>query len=211
MADAGDAPSSRQGSEGNDRGHHVAEDADEEEAEAEAEEAAAEADMDDQDLDVDADDEGDAEESESERRRTRRGGMSFPQRLLQRFTEEAVKLRVHDVKIQGNLRTKDSVIEAELESVKAAQNSQDLLREVAMAIARLQGLGIFEECVISLEPGPVELPGTANVLVIVKEPESFYSGDVGVYSKPEVRASSPNRCMLLPCFFTGVQSASLSI
>ena len=117
--------------------------------------------------------------------------MSSPQRLFKRFTNEPVKLRVHDVKIQGNVRTKDSVIEAELESVKIAENSQDLLREVALAISRLQGLGIFEECVISLEPGPVELPGTANVLVNVKEPENSYSGDVGVYSKPEVHTFLP--------------------
>ena len=125
------------------------------------------------------------------RRRRRRQTMSSPQRLFMRFTSEPVKLRVHDVKIEGNVRTKDSVIEAELETVKIAENSQDLLREVALAISRLQGLGIFEECVISLEPGPVELPGTANVLVNVKEPEKSYSGDVGVYSKPEVHTFLP--------------------
>ena len=75
-----------------------------------------------------------------------------------------------------------------LQALKAAENSQILLREVALAISRLQGLGIFEECVISLEPGPVELPGTADVLVNVKEPENIYSGDVGIYSKPEVHS-----------------------
>ena len=169
----------------------------------EVEEAAEQDDVDDDDEgdeDEEADGKGSNEREESvpepepephRRRRRRMPTMPSPQRLFKRFTNEPVKLRVHDVKIQGNVRTKDSVIEAELESVKIAENSQDLLREVALAISRLQGLGIFEECVISLEPGPVELPGTANVLVNVKEPENSYSGDVGVYSKPEVHIFLP--------------------
>ncbi|KAI5069389.1 hypothetical protein GOP47_0015690 [Adiantum capillus-veneris] len=84
-----------------------------------------------------------------------------PERLFWKFAEQPMKLRVHDLRIEGN--------------------------EVARANAHIESLGIFEECVISLEPGPVELPGTANVIVSVKEPSRVYSGDMGVYTKPETR------------------------
>eukprot|EP00250_Pteridium_aquilinum_P005215 c15345_g1_i1 orf=504-2144(-) len=113
---------------------------------------------------------------------------AFPERHFRKFAEQPLKLRVHDVKIQGNLRTKDSVIEVEFEQVKNVQTSNELLQQVALASARLESLGIFEDCVISLEPGPVELPGTANVVVKVKEPQRLYSGDMGVYTKPETRS-----------------------
>ena len=75
-----------------------------------------------------------------------------------------------------------------LQALNAAENSQILLREVALAISRLQGLGIFKECIISLELGPVELPGNNDVLVDVRKPENIYSRDVRVYSKPETRS-----------------------
>ncbi|MCO5567394.1 hypothetical protein L7F22_021084 [Adiantum nelumboides] len=126
-----------------------------------------------------------AEEEEEEETEEWR---SFPERLFRKFAEQPIKLRVHDLRIEGNVRTKDSVIEAEFEKVKNAETSNELLQEVALANSRIESLGIFEECIIGLEPGPVELPGTANVIVNLKEPSRLYSGDMGVYSKPETRS-----------------------
>ena len=140
---------------------------------------------------------------ENEDGKRERKGFSFP--LLKKFTDEPVKLRVHDVKIEGNVRTKDAVVEAEFEKVKNAENSQELLREVALAMSRIEGLGIFEECLISLEPGPIELPGTTNVFVNVKEPKNSYSGDVGIYTKPEVESLSLFRCTMHAFFSKGIE------
>lgn len=110
------------------------------------------------------------------------------ERMFKKFAGEPIRVRVHDVKIEGNAITKDSVIEAQLERVQNVQTTQELLQEVARANARLESLGIFEKCTISLEVGPVELPGTANVIVKVEEAKRPYSGDLGVFSKPETRS-----------------------
>ncbi|CAK9863817.1 unnamed protein product [Sphagnum jensenii] len=110
--------------------------------------------------------------------------------MTQKLSTEPVKVRVHDVQIKGNTRTKDSVIEAQLKEVRSVETMQELLQESVRANARLRALGIFDKCVITLDAGPNELPGTANVIVEVEEAKRPFTGDLGVFSKPETKAWS---------------------
>lgn len=106
--------------------------------------------------------------------------------LFRRLSSERVPVQVYDIVVKGNKKTKDSVIEAEVESLFRDANSfQQLLRAAAVAKLRLHRLGIFDSVSITLDAGPPELPGTANVVIDVSE-GGLLSGDFGVYSKPEV-------------------------
>ncbi|GBG75673.1 hypothetical protein CBR_g20300 [Chara braunii] len=87
--------------------------------------------------------------------------------------------RVHDILIKGNVRTKEYVIEREMEGVRRATTLQELADELATASRKLNDLGIFEEVTITCDEGPPELPGTtANLIVHVKEkgPLSLHVG-----------------------------------
>ncbi|CAA3010087.1 sorting and assembly machinery component 50 homolog B-like [Olea europaea subsp. europaea] len=107
--------------------------------------------------------------------------------LFKRLSTERVPVRVHDILIKGNTKTKDSVIEAEVEALlKNATTVQQLLQAAGVANARLQHLDIFDSVNITLDAGPPELPGTANVVVEVSEAKNPLTGDVGIFSKPEV-------------------------
>ncbi|KAG6540911.1 hypothetical protein Mapa_017705 [Marchantia paleacea] len=108
-------------------------------------------------------------------------------KLSDKLAKEPIKIRVHDVQIRGNVKTKDSVLEAQLDEVKRAGTMQELLQESVKANARLRGLGVFEKCTITIDAGPEELPGTANVIVEVEESKRPFSGDVGIFSKPETK------------------------
>lgn len=110
--------------------------------------------------------------------------------LFRRLSSERVPLRVHDVIIKGNTKTKESLIEAEVEALKNATTVQELLKAASIANARLQQLDIFDSVNITLDSGPPELPGTTNVVVEVVESENPLTGSVGVFSKPEARAWS---------------------
>ncbi|KAK7281117.1 hypothetical protein RIF29_08826 [Crotalaria pallida] len=104
--------------------------------------------------------------------------------LSRRLSSELVPIRVHDVVINGNTKTKDWVIEAELRGIESATTVQELLRASEIALARLQSLGIFESSKVRLEPGPPELPNTTNVIVDVVEDANKVSGEFGVFTKP---------------------------
>lgn len=106
--------------------------------------------------------------------------------LFRRLSTEQVPIRVHDVIIKGNKKTKEFLIESEVEILKTASTFQELLRAATTVNARLQQLDIFESVNITLDAGPPELPGTANVVVEVVEPQRPFSGDFGIYSRPEV-------------------------
>uniref|UniRef100_A0A803NTV8 POTRA domain-containing protein n=1 Tax=Cannabis sativa TaxID=3483 RepID=A0A803NTV8_CANSA len=99
-----------------------------------------------------------------------------------------VPLRVHDVIIKGNSKTKDYLIEAEVEGIKNAGTMQELLEAAGMANAKLQALEIFDSVRITLDSGPPELPGTANVVVEVVETKNPLSGECGAYTKPAARS-----------------------
>ncbi|KAK7387470.1 hypothetical protein VNO78_28302 [Psophocarpus tetragonolobus] len=104
--------------------------------------------------------------------------------LSQRLESEMVPIRVHDVLIGGNTKTKDWVIEAELKLLEDATTVQELLRASEIALSRLRSLEIFESTELTLQAGPPELPHTTNVLVDVVETANKVSGEFGVYTKP---------------------------
>ncbi|KAK4756720.1 hypothetical protein SAY87_006847 [Trapa incisa] len=110
--------------------------------------------------------------------------------LSHKLSSERVPIRVHDVLIKGNTKTKDWVIEAELEELKCAGSLQELLQAASLANFRLQELGIFRSVNIVLDSGPKELPGTANVVVNIVEASNPLSGEIGYYTKPEARSST---------------------
>ncbi|KAG8390133.1 hypothetical protein BUALT_Bualt01G0051800 [Buddleja alternifolia] len=111
--------------------------------------------------------------------------------LFSRLSTERVPVRVHDVIIKGNTRTKDALIEAEVEAIfKDATSFQQLLQAASVANMRLQRLDVFDSVNITLDAGPPELPGTANVVIEVSEAKNPLTGDLGVFSKPEARSWS---------------------
>ena len=115
--------------------------------------------------------------------------------LSRRLASELVPIRVHDVLIRGNTKTKAWLIEAELKLLEEATTVQELIRASEIALARLRGLEIFDTAELTLQAGPPELPHTANVIVDVVETANKISGDFGVYTKPAVQS----RSLLLPC------------
>jgi outer membrane protein insertion porin family len=113
------------------------------------------------------------------------------QSVFRRLSANPVEIRVHDVIIRGNAKTKEELIEAEAADVlRAATTVQGLLQAASEASARLRDLDVFDAVNITLDAGPPELPGTTNVVIEVVEAASPVSGNAGVYSKPEVRALS---------------------
>ncbi|XP_062089266.1 uncharacterized protein LOC133795826 [Humulus lupulus] len=95
-----------------------------------------------------------------------------------------VPLRVHDVIIKGNSKTKDYLIEAEVENIKNAATMQELLEAAGIANAKLQALEIFDSVRVTLDSDRLELPGTANVVVEVVETKNPLYGECGAYTKP---------------------------
>ncbi|XP_051205677.1 uncharacterized protein [Lolium perenne] len=113
------------------------------------------------------------------------------QSVLRRLSSDPVAIRVHDVIIRGNAKTKEQLIEAEAADIlRAATTVQDLLEAAGQASARLRGLDVFDAVNITLDAGPPELPGTTNVVIEVVEAASPVTGNAGVYSKPEARSWS---------------------
>jgi outer membrane protein insertion porin family len=95
---------------------------------------------------------------------------------------------VHDVVIKGNSKTKDAVIEAEISDLfKKPSTMQELVAAASIANARLKQLDVFDSVSITLDAGPAELPGTTNVVIEVAEAGNPLTGNVGVFSKPEVK------------------------
>ncbi|XP_042505847.1 SAM50-like protein SPAC17C9.06 [Macadamia integrifolia] len=144
----------------------------------------------DEDEDEDEDFEEEEEEENSvsqERLLSQRNKLN---NLIHRLSTQRVTLRVHDVLIKGNTKTKESLIEAEVEALKKATSMQELLQAASIANARLQRLDIFDSVNITLDSGPPELPGTANVIVEIVETKNPLTGDIGIFSKPEARSWS---------------------
>ncbi|PIA47545.1 hypothetical protein AQUCO_01400293v1 [Aquilegia coerulea] len=110
--------------------------------------------------------------------------------FMERLSKENVDLRVHDIIIKGNTKTKDSFIEAEVGVLKKATTMQELIQATSIINARLQSLEIFDGISITIDAGPPELPGTANVIVKVVEAKSTLVGNFGIYTKPQARSGS---------------------
>ena len=98
---------------------------------------------------------GGEEEGEEEE-----SSMNLIKSMTQKLATEPVRVRVHDIEIKGNTKTKDRVIEAQLKELREVTTMQELLQESVRANSRLRALGIFDKCVITLDAGPEELPGT---------------------------------------------------
>uniref|UniRef100_A0A2P2K774 POTRA domain-containing protein n=1 Tax=Rhizophora mucronata TaxID=61149 RepID=A0A2P2K774_RHIMU len=155
----------------------------------------------DQETEEEEDDDDD-EELESQQRKPPAGIEQLKlENLFRRLQNEKVLLRVHDVIIKGNTKTKDSLLEAETVLLKDASSLQELLEASKVVNFRLQSLDIFDSVKITLDSGPPELPQTANVVVEVVESSSPISGEVGAYTKGEARSSTVEGSLKLKNIF----------
>ncbi|KAL6509346.1 hypothetical protein OROGR_022656 [Orobanche gracilis] len=127
------------------------------------------------------------QEEEEEETLTPEARLHLERSRIRRLSTERVPVRVHDVIIKGNTKTKDSLIESEVDELfRDATSFQELIEAARIATARLHALDIFDSAIITLDVGPPELPGTANVIINVSEPMNPFTGNVGVFSKPEM-------------------------
>ncbi|OMO75954.1 Bacterial surface antigen (D15) [Corchorus olitorius] len=110
--------------------------------------------------------------------------------LLQRMQKGPVSIRVHDVIIKGNTKTKDYIIEAEAEELRSVGSMQELVEASHLVNLKLKALEVFDSVKITLDSGPPELPGTANVIIEVVEAANPLSGQIGAYTKAEARSST---------------------
>ncbi|KAL1825229.1 hypothetical protein DCAR_0313363 [Daucus carota subsp. sativus] len=150
---------------------------------------------------VDDGDDYEEEEEEVSEESELREQKARMEHLFHRISNDTVPLRVHDVLIKGNIKTKEALIEAEIQSLREASSVQELLKAASIANARLQRLDIFESVNITLDSGPAELPGTTNVIVEVVEYKNPLSGDIGVFSRPEARTWSLEGALKLKNLF----------
>ncbi|KAL4576118.1 hypothetical protein LXL04_012207 [Taraxacum kok-saghyz] len=150
----------------------------------------AEFDEDEEDFDEEEEEEEEEEESTVDSQSRMRNERDRMEGFLRRMSSERVPLRVHDVIIKGNNKTKESLIEAEVQALKTATSVQELLQAATIANARLQKLDIFDSVNVTLDSGPPDLPGTSNVIVEVVESKNPITGDIGIFTKPEARSWS---------------------
>ncbi|KAG2272311.1 hypothetical protein Bca52824_066866 [Brassica carinata] len=90
----------------------------------------------------------------------------------------------------GNDKTKDHIIEAEVEAVREANTLQELLEASRVANSNLRAMDIFDSVNITLDSGPPELPGTTNVVIEVVESKNPLTGQIGAYTRAEAKSSS---------------------
>ncbi|GLT69364.1 hypothetical protein SLA2020_415210 [Shorea laevis] len=109
--------------------------------------------------------------------------------LFRRMQTGPVQLRVHDVIVRGNKKTKDYIIEVETEALKSARTMQELVRASTAMNTRLQALEVFDSATITLKSGPPELPDTTNVIIEVVETQIPLSGEIGAYTEAEASGS----------------------
>lgn len=106
--------------------------------------------------------------------------------LFRRIAQENVPLRVHSVSIHGFNKTKESVIEREIEFIKSAKTIMHLILAAYSVNEQLRRSEIFDFVQITLDPGPPEFAGTANVIVQVVECKYPVTAGLGVFGDPEV-------------------------
>lgn len=154
------------------------------------EDIGAEEEGDDDDDDEDEDEDEDDEEEEGE-------GDPSPEiksmddLVRRRSSILPARVWVHSVVVKGNAKTRASLIEAEvLPAFRSATTFGGLLRAAAEANERLQRLSVFDSVSITLDAGPPDMPGTADVVIEVVEAKNAVAGDICVFSKPEARTWS---------------------
>ncbi|EOY12872.1 Outer membrane OMP85 family protein isoform 1 [Theobroma cacao] len=154
-------------------------------------------DLDEEDDDDDQYDEEDEEEEEEDyddvafEPATPRSARLKMDALVRRMLTGPVSIHVHDVIIKGNTKTKGYIIEAEaLEALKKATTMQELLQASNAVNSRLKSLGLFNSVKITLDSGPPEIPGSANIVIEVEEARNRLWGEIGAYTKTEAKSSS---------------------
>ncbi|CAI5961188.1 unnamed protein product [Closterium sp. NIES-65] len=185
------------------------------EGEEQAEEPAAE-EEDGEDEDEEEDEDEDEEEGEEEEGASDGGkseGATAPgRRAAPRMSREARSIyerirarpcRVARVIIAGNKRTKAAIISrimagalaelaeaqpAEAEAEATGGSFEDLQSALLRANRALRGLGVFEDVTIVVDALPGDPPGTAMVVINVKE-DSVLAANVGTYLQRDGRTS----------------------
>ncbi|KAL9231445.1 hypothetical protein vseg_006675 [Gypsophila vaccaria] len=116
---------------------------------------------------------------------------SLLNKLANKVTSETITLRVHDVIIKGNSRTKPAVIESIIANYfTTATSFQELYHSASIVKSKLLSLGIFDDVILTLDAGPTELPRTANVVVEVVELKNVVAGQFGCFTRPGARSWS---------------------
>uniref|UniRef100_A0A453FUH2 POTRA domain-containing protein n=1 Tax=Aegilops tauschii subsp. strangulata TaxID=200361 RepID=A0A453FUH2_AEGTS len=111
--------------------------------------------------------------------------------VFRRLHAEPVGIRVHDVIIRGNFKTRGSLIEAEVaDLLRSAGTVQGLVRASSHANALLRRLDVFDSVSITLGAGPPEFPGTAIVTIQVVEAARPYNRGIFFFPKKEVKISA---------------------
>ncbi|XP_047061560.1 SAM50-like protein SPAC17C9.06 [Lolium rigidum] len=120
--------------------------------------------------------------------------------VFARFYTEPIGIRVHDIIIKGNLKTRASLIEAEVaDLLRSAGTVQHLLHASRRASTLLRDLDVFDSVTITLDAGPPEFPGTTNVVIQVVEAARRFDG--GIYSKAKARSWSVLGWLMLKNLF----------
>lgn len=101
--------------------------------------------------------------------------------MFKRFAQEPIPVHVAEVLVEGNCKTNSTVFEALLEPLKKAETTRQLLREAAYAVNRIEGMGLFEKCILSLETGPTS--GSVKVVLHVQELKWPFSVDLTAFSR----------------------------
>ncbi|KAH7548337.1 hypothetical protein JRO89_XS14G0104300 [Xanthoceras sorbifolium] len=159
-------------------------DNEEDEEEEDDEEDLEEEEEEDDDLEDDSDD-GVPPKVRGSRDNEVRASKAKVENLFRRMRTVSVPLRVHDVIVKGNTKTKEHLIEAQLEAIRNASSMQEIIQAATVANYRLRELECFDSVNITLDAGPPELPGTTNVIVEVVEITSPLTGQIGTYTKGE--------------------------
>lgn len=143
-------------------------------------------------LEEEEEDDEDHEEDSEAAQQQRKSRVDRPkiENLFRRMRNGPVPLRVHDVIVKGNTKTRDYLIEAELDAIRNATTMQEIIQAANIINYKLRELECFDSVEITLDSGPPELPGTSNVIIQVVETKSPLSGQIGTYTKGEVYISS---------------------
>lgn len=136
--------------------------------------------FDDDDEEDDEDDETLPDESETQ------FSVSKTETLFRQIYSSNAPLRVNKIVINGNCKTKESLIKSEFNALETATSLQELFKAASVAKDRMRQLELFDSVNITFDSGPSELSGTTNVIVDVVEDPKRLSCDFCNFSEPEV-------------------------
>lgn len=111
--------------------------------------------------------------------------------LFRQIYSSNAPLRVNKIVINGNRKTKESLIKSEFKALETATSLQELLKAASVAKDRMRQLELFDSVNITFDSGPQELSGTTNVIVDVVEDRKRLSCDFRGFSEPEAKSWLP--------------------